>query len=166
MRTIASRRRPEPTRIFVLISVFIGGVVAAFLFSYRTAGAYPINGMVAGSSTASSDGALGNTSAPGGWQGIVTPFEGFIKSVNGIGSLGRLPTYQVPASGPPASSIMPQQGSFIAQWVRNAFQSFDNWLYGILGFHISGLLTAVLNIFSWLLGIVKGAVDWFLGAIH
>ena len=58
------------------------------------------------------------------------------------------------------------QGSFLTTAIKNAFGWFDNWLYGIAGFHVSNFFTAILNIFSWVLGVVKGGVDWLLALFH
>ncbi|MGC9968921.1 MAG: hypothetical protein ABSC29_04320 [Minisyncoccia bacterium] len=92
--------------------------------------------------------------------GVFTvPFENFLHSVNSVNSIGNV--------APQLNLSIPQQGggSFITTGIQNAFQQFDSWLYGIAGFHISGFFTAILSIFSWLLGIVKSIVDWLLGAI-
>ena len=86
---------------------------------------------------------------------ILTPFENFFKSINSVSVVG-------PSIG--VQSI--PKNSFIMGGVQSGFQWFDNWLYGIAGFHISGLFTTILSVFSWLLGFVKGGVDWLLNVIH
>lgn len=84
-------------------------------------------------------------------------FNSFIQSINNIGAQSgiSLPPVNVPS--------MPQNGAqngAATNWFQNTFQQFDAWLYGVAGFH------AILNILSWLLGIVKSGVDWVLGVIH
>lgn len=91
---------------------------------------------------------------------LTAPFEGFIKSIRSVGSA------PVPAAGPQFNPPAVPQGNFFASTVQSAFGQFDNWLYGIIGFHISSLFFAVLNIFSWILGVVKGGVDWLRGLLN
>lgn len=45
---------------------------------------------------------------------------------------------------------------------QNALRQFDEWLYDKIGFHVWSFFLAILGIFSWLLGVVKGGVDWLL----
>jgi hypothetical protein len=49
--------------------------------------------------------------------------------------------------------------------VHNGLAQFDTWLYGVAGFHIINLLTTVLTILSWILGWLKGGVDWLIGVL-
>jgi len=83
---------------------------------------------------------------------FTAPFENFFRSINNVGSVNISIPQQVGGSS----------GSLLVTGIQNAFGQFDNWLYGIAGFHISGFFTAILSIFSWLLGLVKGIVDWLL----
>lgn len=126
--------------------------VAFFLFSRIPAGAYSLYG----TSSAPAQNAGGTTDGLGN---LFAPFQNFINSVNSVG------TNAVQVNVP----YIPQNNVLTAateSWLQNLFQQFDNWLYGIAGFHISGFFMAILNIFSWLLGIVKSAVDWLLGLLH
>ncbi len=92
----------------------------------------------------------------GGLDSLIAPFESFIKSITSIGSV------KGPFLTPINVPSMPTGNSMITTGIEAAFQSFDNWLYGVVGFHIGGIFLAVLGVFSWVLGTVKSAVDWLL----
>lgn len=105
------------------------------------------------STTLAYGGGSGITSAPD-FQSILAPFENFFRSIGSIGNLP-LPT-------PVVNSPSVPQNPAVAGFIKDLFQKFDAWLYGIAGFHIAGIFTAILDIFSWVLGITKDIVDWFL----
>lgn len=139
--------------IFSATALSLGILFAATSAAY----AYPVVG------------STGSTPVPTingfNFDSLTVPFQNFVQSIqnsansigNPAGSLNAPSVFSVPS--------MPQNGSF-TNWIQSGFQQFDAWLYGIAGFHISGLIAAVLHIFSWLLGAVKGAVDWLLNIIH
>lgn len=86
---------------------------------------------------------------------LLSPFKNFINSINSVGTTAiRI--------GTPAPVVLPPA---VQAGAQNAFQRFDAWLFGIVGFHISGFLAAILGIFSWILGVVKSVVDWLLGLL-
>lgn len=96
-------------------------------------------------------------------ENFAAPFQSFIESINSTRPFGGI---AIPAGpGRFGPSVSPQAG-FLIQDIQNLFRMFDNWLYNIAGFHILVFFAATLNIFSWLLGAVKGAVDWLLGLIR
>lgn len=124
-------------------------LVTAFSFSsVAPAHAYSINGQ---QPAAPAMPAIGNGSSG---IDLAQPFVNFFQS---LGSVGKI-------------SVPTSINSAVSQGVKTQAQGFwdqfDTWLYGVAGFHISGLLTAILSILSWILGIVKSAVDWLLGLIH
>jgi hypothetical protein len=92
-------------------------------------------------------------SLPFNVNGILAPFENFFNSMNSVSITGQSTT-AVTRSAPP--------NSIVTNGVRSGFQRFDAWRYGIAGFHISGIFITSLSMFSWLLGVVKGGVDWLL----
>lgn len=134
--------RHHPALIAGITAVISIGIVAV-----GTAHAYPI--------ASGAPGGIPGSLPSGSLNDIFAPFGNFIKNINSV-------SITVPPVGVPPIP----QNSTITDDIRNAFQQFDAWLYGIAGFHISGLLTAILNIFSWLLGILKDGIDWLLGVIH
>lgn len=88
---------------------------------------------------------------------ITAPFEDFYHSINSVGNI-------LPGSTTPQMRLsIPTTNGFVTTNVQDALSQFDNWLYGIAGFHVLELFTAILSVLSWLLGIVKGGVDWLLG---
>lgn len=136
---------------FIFFSATIFVVIVAVATTTTTANAYSVYAGPQPSTPLSIGGFnFGN---------LLAPFQNFINSINSVGNTSSL---TIPSIGP---TSIPTNG-MVASGVQSAFQWFDNWLYGIAGFHIGGLLVAILNVFSWLLGIVKGAVDWILGLIH
>ena len=85
------------------------------------------------------------------------PFENFIHSLGSVG-----PNAIWTTGGSPAAPL----GGMFSNIIHNALVQFDAWLFGIAGFHILDLGTAILSILSWLLGLIKGWVDWLLRLIH
>jgi hypothetical protein len=97
----------------------------------------------------------------GGWttSTLLAPFQNFTQSLQSIGNTNLRVT--VPTAG------MPNFPDVAAQTAHGAFEQFDAWLAGITGgFHIAVILTVFLQLMSWLLGIVKGGIDWALSWIH
>ena len=50
----------------------------------------------------------------------------------------------------------------LSQW----FSEFDAWFYSVTGVQLSGIMLALLNLFSWVLGLAQQAVNWLLGVFH
>jgi hypothetical protein len=127
---------------FVAMITMIG-----FIFSLAPVGAYAAGGTTdAPSATPTTSNSLKN---------LFSPFESFFNSVNSIGNTA------VPVSKPSVSV-----NTVVTGGALKLFSIFDNWLYGVAGFHISNLLTWTLSILSWLLGQVKYWVDYVLNLIQ
>lgn len=80
------------------------------------------------------------------------PIQSFISSLQSAAggtvsgnSLPSLPAYTMPTGG------------------QDVLATMDNWTSVHLGFRISLLITAILGIFSWVLGFVKAIIDWLIG---
>lgn len=99
---------------------------------------------------------IGNT-----WNTVSAGFQGFI---NGIGSFFNGDT-SMNAIGNSVSNI-PIGGTNSHFTLGNAYQDFDNWLYGAAGFRISGFFNAILNVIIWLLNLAKEIINWFLSLVH
>lgn len=119
--------------------IFAAALIVFFLSS-ATAGAYAIGSP--------------NPSTAGGLNDLWTPFQNFVNNINSISTNSF--TMSTPA--------VPSSGTLTTE-AQNGFQEFDAWLYGIMGFHISGLFVAILTIFSWILGWLQSGVNWLLGLI-
>jgi hypothetical protein len=91
---------------------------------------------------------------------LAAPFQSFFESLgsmwnsSGFGNVPYAPSVPAPTSW---SSQLFTTGA------QNAAQSFDGWLYGMFGFHISSFFVAILSVFAWILGAAQGAVNWLIG---
>ncbi len=90
------------------------------------------------------------------FSGLFSPFQNFFRSINSVGKS------RVRIGGQPSV----RQNNVLMSGFQGAFERFDSWLNGIIGFRVSGLFVAILNILSWLLGLVKHGVDWLLSLLH
>ncbi len=157
------RRRLETFGLVLL--ALIGATAVVFPFTVPdinidTARAYSVL-----PGTGSGNGASATTPVAGGTIGsslgnLAAPFENFFRSINNVGSVN------VPTTPTQTNLSAPHGSDWITAWFKNEFDQFDNWLYGVAGFHISGFFLAILGIFSWILGLVKSGVDWVLGALN
>jgi hypothetical protein len=50
----------------------------------------------------------------------------------------------------------------LSQW----FNEFNNWFYSVSGVQLSAITLALLNLFSWVLGLVQQAINWLVGLFH
>jgi hypothetical protein len=142
-----------PRYLIVLIALAIIALVTVILFDVAYAYALP------GTATAVEASSSGSNSGAGIWSGsnVATPFENFWNSLVSVGGTN----FNV------APAAVPNFSNMAADSAHGAFEQFDAWLAGITGgFHISSLLTLLLSLFSWLLGFVKGIIDWLLSWIH
>ena len=76
------------------------------------------------------------------------------------------------------SSFLPTlerlQGSNLSDFMSPSSTSgylewFDTWSFGVAGFHPVTVANSLLAVYSWLLGAMKGGVDWvrgYLGAVR
>ncbi len=123
---------------------FLTFVLPANAYSITTGGAtaHPVP-QAAGST---------NFNFSNGFQSLSTPFEDFVRRIQSVDNTN----VNVGTAVPPV----------VTATAQNWFQQFDNWLYGIIGFHISTVLDAILNVFAWVLDFAKQIVDWLLSVIH
>ncbi len=156
--------------------ILAGAVIAAALiiflapptlFAPASANAYSIDGSGTPAAPGASGAGSGAASLPaipaiqnGGLNSLFAPFENFFQSMTSMaGSTGG----QGLGSGSLPASVT--NNPAVNNGVRGALQGFDEWLYGLAGFHILGLFAALLNILAWILGLVKSIVDWLLHLI-
>jgi hypothetical protein len=50
--------------------------------------------------------------------------------------------------------------------IGSIYQNLDGWLYSVIGFHITGIFTALISLFGWLLNLAKEIILWALSLIH
>lgn len=134
---------------------------AAFLFCSVPAFAYPLPGTQAGNAGVPEASSLNLNWISGILNSLSAPFQNFI---NGIGS-----SFGKDAS---ISNAVRKAGAGISigsinQWnARSLFQNFDNWLFGIIGFHVSGFFNAIFDVTVWVLNLAKGMIDWILSFLR
>jgi len=94
-----------------------------------------------------------------GFGSLTAPLDNFLQSINNIGATN--PSVPENSFTPPTAP-----NGMVTTEIENNLQKFDTWLYGIAGFHILTVFVVILNVLSWLLGIVKGGVDWLIGLLR
>ncbi len=142
------RRRTRALAIMVAIAVLV--IAATFLQTAQTVGAYALPGTSEGQGNSATTISLSSLN----FGSLFAPFQSFL---NSIGSVGSEATPQLNLSAP--------QTQFLTTGAQNVFQQFDNWLYGIIGFHVSGFFAAILGVILWVLGIAESIVKWLLGVV-
>lgn len=98
---------------------------------------------------------LSSTSFVDSWNSVLDnispPFGNFVQSLQSVNSqdfsISNIPS-------------LPSTSSDVPGAIHNAFEAFDAWLYGILGFHISTFVNDFLGVTAWVLGLAKSVVDW------
>jgi hypothetical protein len=113
-----------------------------------------------------SDSAAGGSSYNFGnsLQGLLSPFTGFINSLQ-LNNNTTANTNGVSFTWPTVNMTPVLESTFqntLSQW----FNEFDVWFYSVTGVQLSGILVAILNLFSWVLGLAQQAVNWLLGVFH
>jgi hypothetical protein len=119
----------------------------------------------------------GNSAAGGTYdfgsslQNLVSPFTGFINSlkfnnnttidVHGVNS-----TISGSGFSWPTVNTTPVLESTVQNTLSQWFSQFDNWFYGVTGVQLSGIMVAIIGVFSWALGLAQQAVNWLLGLFH
>ena len=106
----------------------------------------------------------GNYNIGDSFQGLISPFSGFIDNlkwnnnttINVGGTSSTWPTVKM--------TPVLQSGvqNILGQW----FGDFDNWFYGLTGVQLSGISLVVLNALLWTLALAQTAVSWFVGLFH
>jgi hypothetical protein len=144
-----------------MVALILGSAAlacAVFVSAPADAHAYAVGG---GTSAGTGTGATDTNNVSQSLNSLSTPFENFVQSLDnmwnnpgGAGSSAAGSTLYTPPSW---------TTQILTTGAQGAAESFDNWLYGIFGFHISTFFVAILNIFSWILGVMQGAVNWLLG---
>ena len=97
---------------------------------------------------------------------LLGPAQSFFQNLRSYSDSGgsyQAPSFNLVTVGP--GGLLDPSSPLVANGVRNAFEQLDQWLYGILGFHFLGFFTAILAVFSWVLGAIKGVVDWLVGLL-
>jgi hypothetical protein len=84
------------------------------------------------------------------------PVQSFLSSLESAGQ-NMLTQTSSPVGG--MNFTMPAQG-------QNVIQQVDAWSTEHLGFRLSALFLAFLNVISWTLGVVKTIVDWLIGFLR
>jgi len=132
-------------------------VIAGCLLASQKAHAYAVSGNNSGYTLPQ----FGSSTFNGGWtdiwNNVSSPFQNFAQS---LGSMGSVPS---------ANFSFPTNITFsqsVPTGFHDAFEAFDAWLYGIVGFHISSVATFILNIANWILTFTKNIVDWLLALVR
>ena len=134
------RRRIETSGLVLL--ALIGATAVVFPFTtldIDTARAYSLS-----PGTGSGNGASAAAPVAGGTIGsslgnLAAPFENFFRSIGNVGSVN------VPTTPTQMNPSAPHGSDWVTAWFKNEFNQFDNWLYGVAGFHISGFFLAILG---------------------
>jgi hypothetical protein len=152
------------------------GVVAIFVFfgammsvSVPHARAYAVGSVPADAGAGA--GTSSSYDAGNSFQNLVSPFTGFFNSlkfnndttinINGVNNA-------VGGAGFswPTVNVAPVLESTVQNTLSQWFSQFDNWVYGATGIQLSGIMVAILGVFSWALGLAQQAVNWLLGLFH
>jgi hypothetical protein len=141
-------------------ALMIFGTIVSFVFFAGTAAAYALPGTAAsqtGSTYATSSFYYGGWNSAS-WQGLSAPFLNFTRSLQSVN--GTSLNFVV------STTSVPNFSDTATQAAHGAFEQFDGWLAGIIGFHVSQILVVFLQLMSWILGLVKGTIDWMLSWIR
>ena len=140
----------------------IVGVITVFVFLVAMpaprARAYEVGSTTTGVSGGSYD--IGSS-----LQNLVSPFSGFINSLKFNESAPTVNANGVSFSWPTINATPVLENTFqntLSQW----FSEFDAWFYSVTGVQLSGIMLALLNLFSWVLGLAQQVVNWLLGLFH
>lgn len=150
------------------------GVVAVFLFSAIIAApqarAYAV-GSVPSAQPAGTEvpgpatGVSGSSYDIGtSLQNLISPFTGFINDLRWTSGTTLNPNGTSFAW--PTVNVTPVLESTFQNTLSQWFSQFSAWFYGISGVQLSGIFIALLNLFSWVLGLAQQVVNWLLGVIH
>ncbi len=153
------------------------GMIAFFIFfgaimPVSPAHAYAVGSVPTGVSAGASGGTAGSNYNIGtSFQNLISPFTGFINGLklnnnmtinpNGVssGMNGTSFTW-------PTVNLTPVLESAVQNTLSQWFSQFDNWFYGVTGVQLSGIMVAILGVFSWALGLAQQAVNWLLSLFH
>jgi hypothetical protein len=150
------------------------GVIAIFIFFSATmlvsqAHAYAVGSVPSNVGTGTSAG--GSYDFGSSLQNLVSPFTGFVNSLKfnnntTINPSGASSAVNGTSFTWPTVNVAPVLESTVQNTLSQWFNQFDNWLYGATGVQLSGIMVAILGVFSWVLGLAQQAVNWLLGLFH
>lgn len=99
-------------------------------------------------------------------QNLISPFTGFINSLK-FNTITTVNTNGAPGvASLPVINFTPVVASTIQNFLTQWFSQFDTWFYSVSGVQLSGILVAMLGVFSWALGLAQQAVNWLSGLFH
>ncbi len=155
------------TAIVGLIAVFLFLGAFGGIFAAPQARAYAVGstGSGGGITAGSTDLSGGNYNIGNSFQNLISPFTGFINSLK-LNNNTTVNTNGMPGATWPTVNMTPvletSVQNILSQWIGQ----FDNWFYSVTGIQLNGILVALLNLFSWALGLAQQAVNWLLGLFH
>ena len=87
------------------------------------------------------------------WTSFINtlPGQGFISSLQSAGTTAV------------QNSIIDTPSTINTASGHAVLQQFDDWTSAHFGFRISVIILAVLNVFLWILALIKAIVDWLIG---
>ncbi len=105
------------------------------------------------------------------FQNLISPFTGFINSLKfsnntPINPSGMSTGINGTSFTWPTTNLTPVLESSVQNTLSQWFSQFDNWFYGVTGVQLSGIMVAILGVFSWALGLAQQAVNWLSGLFH
>jgi hypothetical protein len=160
------------SNILMFFKTAIVGMIAVFVFSAAFAApqaqAYAVDSVSgAGSTPSLTTTGVSNGSYDFGnsFQNLVSPFTGFVNNLKWNNGTTTINTNGVSFSWPTINVTPVSKNTFqstLSQW----FGEFNTWFYSVTGIQLSGILAALLNLFSWVLGLAQQAVNWLLGLFH
>lgn len=151
------------TAILGVIAVFLFFGAFGGVFAAQQARAYVVGSTTTDITTNPASGlGGGNYDVAGSLQNLISPFTGFINNlkwnnnttVNTNGTAGAtMPTFNM------TPVLQNTFQTILSQWLNQ----FDNWFYSVTGVQLSGIMVALLSLFSWALGLAQQAVSWLQG---
>jgi hypothetical protein len=155
----------------------IVGVIAIFIFfgaimPVPQAYAYAVGSVPTNIGTGADSSARGGSYDFGSsFQNLISPFTGFINNLKfNSGTTINVNGANNAMTGAgfswPTVNVAPVLESTVQNTLSQWFSQFDNWFYGATGVQLSGIMVAILGVFSWALGLAQQVVNWLLGLFH
>ncbi|MGD1003778.1 MAG: hypothetical protein ABR884_04405 [Minisyncoccia bacterium] len=153
----------------IAIFVFFGAIMPVSQAHAYAIGSVPTNiGTRVGSSAGGGSYDFGSS-----FQNLVAPFTGFVKSLKFNNNTNMTMNPSGMSTGIngtsftwPTVNLAPVLGNSVQNTLSRWFNQFDNWFYSVTGIQLSGIMVAILGVFSWALGLVQQVVNWLLGLFH
>jgi phage-related protein len=147
----------------VVVFIFLGAIGATpRAYAYAVGVVPPPAGAMPGTSTGTDNVAGSSYDIGGSFQNLISPFTGFINNLKWNNN-ATINTNDTAGTTWPVINFTPIVGSAFRNLLSQWFGKFDNWFYGVTGIQLSRILIAILNVFSWALGLAQQAVNWLLG---